>query len=150
MSDKIGKLNSNLVWLFALTTVIVAMVGGYLTQSLGTKISAGVFFGVFIGGGFIATLLTQASKGKAIGAFSVASILTAIGYFVVIKMVVSGATAAASAGASGASAAAASAAAGAVGSVMGIFVAVMILVATLVAGITGVLAGSKGRSALAS
>lgn len=142
-----NKLNSNLVWPIAFATAILGVAATYLTANLGTKVAAGACFAVFAIGGFLASFLTQAGKGKAIGAMVVASLITAVGYFVVIKMIVANA-ADASAAASTASAttkAVASGAMNAVGSVMGVIISIAILADTMVAGIGGALVGAKSK-----
>jgi hypothetical protein len=141
-------MNPNLIWIFAVGAVALAIVGAWATSSLGTKISGATYFGVFAVAGFAATFLTRAKTGMGVVAFLVAALLSAGVYYYLVSAIFSGAVETMST-ASGADTAAAAAAGTAMGSAMGIFTAIIMLLVSLVAGIGGILAGSKGRKILA-
>ena len=75
MNDKIGKMGSAWVWLFALGAVLFGMGSGYVTAGMSAKISSGVYFGVFIVSGFAAMALTQAKAWLGIAAFLLAALV---------------------------------------------------------------------------
>ena len=81
MNDKIGKMGSAWVWLFALGAVLFGMGSGYVTAGMSAKISSGVYFGVFIVSGFAAMALTQAKAWLGIAAFLLAALVSAAGYY---------------------------------------------------------------------
>jgi hypothetical protein len=134
-----GKLNSNLVWLFALGAILLGVGGGYVTSGMGTKVSTAVFLGVFSIAGFCAAYLTQAGTGKAIGAMVLAAVGTAVIYYFVISAITAKAVDVAAMGQGGD-------AGGVMGSFFGGFAAVIVLLETLVAGIAGALVGRKAKA----
>jgi hypothetical protein len=129
-----GKLHANLVWLFGLGAILLALGGGYATANMGVKVSSAVFLGVFAVAGFLAAYLTAAGTGRTILAFLTASILTGGLYYVVISRAIA---AAAGDSTSGASA----------GSAFGAFFAAVVFLETVAAGIAGILVASKAKAA---
>jgi hypothetical protein len=149
MSEKAGTLSSGLIWLFALAAILLGIAGGYLTASLGAKISSAVYFGIFAVAGFLGAYLTSAGKGASIVAFIVAAVVSAVVYYFITAAVVASATETMAAAAGG-NALASKAAGGFLGSVMGIFTGVITLIVSMIAGISGCLFGARGkRKALA-
>lgn len=131
MSEKVGTMNSGLVWLFALGAIVLGVAGAYATAGLGAKVSSAVFFFVFAGAGFGATLLTKAKTWMATAAFVLASLLSAGVYYGI---------------ASGAMSAEAGAEAGMFGAFLGAFIALITLVVSLVAGVSGCVAGARAKA----
>ncbi|HJK92722.1 MAG TPA: hypothetical protein RMH85_32770 [Polyangiaceae bacterium LLY-WYZ-15_(1-7)] len=138
--DKIGSLDAKFVWLFALAAVLLGAGSGYVTSGMGGSVASAVYFGIFSVSGFLATLLTRSKVGMAIGAFALASLLSAGGYYFLVASATQEATEAL--GATGDT--------GALGAFMGGFVAVIVLVGTLVAGIAGTVTGGRFRKKLAA
>ena len=147
-----NKMSGGMVWLFALGAIVLAELGGYLTAGMGSKISAGVFFGVFAVCGFLGMFLTRAKTGIGVLAFILASIGSAIVFYVMVTSLFAGAaTEAANAAAAGQTETAVTEAAGAtLGAAVGLFAGIIVLLGALVAGITGCVAGAKFRGKLAS
>ena len=133
--DKIGTLNKHFVWFFALAAVGLSFASGFVTSGMGGKIASFVYFGIFAVSGFLAMAFTQAKTLAGVGAFIVASLASAGGYYLVIASATQEATEAMGGGAE----------AGALGAFVGGFFALIIAVGTLVAGIGGVITGNKVR-----
>ncbi|MEM9069924.1 MAG: hypothetical protein AAGE52_15535 [Myxococcota bacterium] len=134
--DKIGSLNKNFVWLFAVAALGLSIASGFVTSGMGGTIASAVYFGIFAVSGFLAMALTQAGTGMGVVAFLVASLSSAAGYYFVIASATQEATSALGANAE---------ATGVAGAFIGGFFAVIILIGTLVAGISGVVAGGRFR-----
>ncbi|MEQ8890287.1 MAG: hypothetical protein RID93_21765, partial [Sandaracinaceae bacterium] len=111
MNDKIGKMGSAWVWLFALGAVLFGMGSGYVTAGMSAKISSGVYFGVFIVSGFAAMALTQAKAWLGIAAFLLAALVSAASYYWIAAQAVADATSALGAAEAG----------GTIGAAMGAF-----------------------------
>jgi hypothetical protein len=141
------KLSPHTVWLFALGAVAAGIAITYFLPNLGQKVNAAIYFAIVAVGGFASTYLTRAKIGSAVVAFLLTAVVAAIGYYLLVKGLVSGATTTmtdtlsptAEARTQGAQAA------NQMGSVFGIFVAVIVFLETAVAGIGGAIAGGKAR-----
>ena len=140
MNDKIGKMGSAWVWLFALGAVLFGMGSGYVTAGMSAKISSGVYFGVFIVSGFAAMALTQAKAWLGIAAFLLAALVSAAGYYWIAAQAVADATSALGAAEAG----------GTIGAAMGAFVAVVTFLVSATGGVTGAVAGVRARKHLAA
>jgi hypothetical protein len=149
MRDKIGKLNGNLVWAFALGAIVLGIAAAWLTAGMGNKVSAAVYFGVFAAAGFLSVFLTRSKTGVGVLAFGVAAVASGLIYYFIVSSIISGATAE-MATAVGGAADDASKAGSVMGSTMGLFAAGLIFLDTLVAGIGGCLVGAKQRRRLAA
>ncbi|MEQ9697229.1 MAG: hypothetical protein RLO54_05335, partial [Sandaracinaceae bacterium] len=139
MNDKIGKMGSAWVWLFALGAVLFGMGSGYVTAGMSAKISSGVYFGVFIVSGFAAMALTQAKAWLGIAAFLLAALVSAASYYWIAAQAVADATSALGAAEAG----------GTIGAAMGAFVAVVTFLVSATGGVTGAVAGVRARKQLA-
>lgn len=139
--NRIGSLNPNFVWIFALGATLLGVVSGYATQGASASVASAVYFGIFTASAFGATLLTSSGVGRAVLAFLVASLLSAGGYYFVVASTAAAATEALGGGGEGA---------GMMGAFMGGFVAVVVLIGTFVAGVTGAIAGGRFRTKLQS
>lgn len=137
--NRIGSMNPNFVWLFALGATLLGVVSGYVTQGASASVASAVYFGIFTASAFGATLLTSSGVGRTVLAFLVASLLSAGGYFFLVASTASAATEALGGPSEGASA---------MGAFMGGFVAVIVLIGTFVAGVTGAVAGGRFRKKL--
>ncbi|MEQ8461796.1 MAG: hypothetical protein RLO52_08715 [Sandaracinaceae bacterium] len=140
MNDKIGKMGSAWVWLFALGAVLFGMGSGYVTAGMSAKISSGVYFGVFIVSGFAAMALTQAKAWLGIAAFLLAALVSAASYYWIAAQAVADATSALGAAEAG----------GTIGAAMGAFVAVVTFLVSATGGVTGAVAGVRARKQLAA
>lgn len=136
--NRIGSLNPNFVWLFALGATLLGVVSGYVTQGASASVASAVYFGIFTASAFGATLLTSSGVGRTVLAFLVASLLSAGGYYFVVASTAQAATEALGGGEG----------AGMMGAVMGGFVAGVVLLGTFVAGVTGAVAGGRFRAKL--
>lgn len=143
MKDKIGKLNGNLVWVFAAGAIVLGIAAAWVTASMSNKVSAAVYFGVFAGAGFLSVFLTKSKTGVGVIAFVVAAAASALIYYIIVMSafaeatttMVTAAGAAEEAGKAGA----------AMGTTMGLFAAGIIFLDTLIAGIGGCIVGAKQR-----
>ncbi|MCU0675211.1 MAG: hypothetical protein MUE69_20760 [Myxococcota bacterium] len=138
--NRIGSLNPNFVWLFALGATLLGVVSGYVTQGASASVASAVYFGIFTASAFGATLLTSSGVGRTVLAFLIASLLSAGGYYFVVASTTQAATEALGGGEG----------AGMMGAVMGGFVAGVVLLGTFVAGVTGAVAGGRFRAKLQS
>ncbi|MCC6873237.1 MAG: hypothetical protein IT378_02925 [Sandaracinaceae bacterium] len=138
MQDKVGKLGSGFVWLFALLAVLIGIGSGYATQGLDAKVSSAVYFGVFLAAGFAGTVLTKARALSSIAAFLLASLASAGTYYAIASSAVSDAAGALGGGEAG----------GMLGAAIGIFVAVITFFVSMAGGIGGALAGIRARNQL--
>lgn len=136
--NRIGTLNPNFVWIFALGATLLGVVSGFVTQGMSASVSSAVYFGIFTASAFGAMLLTSSGVGRALLAFLVASLVSAGGYYFLVASVTAAATDALGAGEAGE----------AMGSVMGGFVAIVVLLGTFIAGLTGTIAGGRFRKKL--
>lgn len=136
--NRIGSMNPNFVWLFALGATLLGVVSGFVTQGASASVASAVYFGIFTASAFGATLLTSSGVGRTILAFLVASLLSAGGYYFVVASTAEAATEALGGGEG----------AGMMGAFMGGFVAVVVLIGTFVAGVTGAVAGGRFRKKL--
>jgi len=148
MKDKIGKLNGNLVWAFALGAIVLGIAAAWATASMSNKVSAAVYFGVFAGAGFLSVFLTRSKTAVGVIAFAVAAVASALIYYFIVMSVFAEATSG-MAVAAGAADAEASQAGSAMGTTVGLFAAGIIFLDTLVAGIGGCIVGAKQRKRLA-
>jgi hypothetical protein len=144
MKDKIGRLNGNLVWAFALGAIVLGIAGAWLTANMGNKVSAGVYFGVFAAAGFLSVFLTRSKTGMGVLAFVVAAVASAGIYYFLVSSILSEATTTMAAAAGGAQGDA-QMAGNVMGTTMGLFAAGLIFLDTLIAGIGGCIFGAKQR-----
>jgi hypothetical protein len=137
-----GKLNANMVWVFALVAAGLAFALTYIP--MGRTIFWGALGAIFVIMGFLATFLTSAKTGIAAIAMVVASaVFTGLWYWR-ISAVTSAVTSAVGAmGGSGAGAAAEKAAS--IGLAVMLVPLAITLVDCLVTGIVGAIAGAKVR-----
>lgn len=144
MKNKIGKMNGNLVWAFALAAILLGIAGAWLTANMDNKVSTAVYFGVFAACGFLATFLTRSKTGLGVVAFVLASGVAAGIYYVLVSSVFASATTAMVSVGDGAQAEA-QLAGNVMGRAVGLFAAGLTFLASLVAGIGGCIAGAKHR-----
>ena len=147
MTDKIGKLNGNLVWLFALGAVGLGIAGAYITANMGSTVSSAVYFGVFAVAGFAAMLLTRSKTAIGVLAFIMASIASAVIYYFLASSIMAEATNVMTT-AVGAKASEAKMVSGVFGTAVGLFAAGFTLLASLISGIGGCIAGARQRRKL--
>ncbi len=147
MTEKIGKLNGNLVWLFALGAVGLGIAGAYITAGMGNTVSSAVYFGVFAVAGFAAMLLTRSKTAVGVLAFVAAAIASAVIYYFLVSSIMGEATTVMTS-AVGAKSSEANMVGGVFGTAVGLFAAGFILIASLVSGIGGCIAGARQRRKL--
>jgi hypothetical protein len=91
-----GKLGTNMIWLFGLATLALAILVTYLlphiTGALPLKAMAGIYGAVFGAGAAAAAFMTRANVWAVIGSSAVASLGLAIFYFIVVGRAAASAT----------------------------------------------------------
>ncbi len=138
MNDKVGKLGGGYAWLFALGAIALGAGAAYVTAGMGSKVSSGIYFAVFLISGFAATALTKAHALMSVLAFVLASGISAAAYYWVAAQAMADATSALGAAEAG----------GTLGAAVGIFVAVITFIVSAVGGVGGTIAGARVRKQL--
>ncbi len=89
MKDKAGSMGAGMAWGFAIGSVVLATILGFIGVHgfVGTVLN----IAVYMAGGYAAVFMTKASTGKGIVAFLVAGILSGIASFIIVKMAASAA-----------------------------------------------------------
>lgn len=146
MKDKIGKLNGNLVWAFALGAIVLGIAAAWLTASMGNKVSAAVYFGVFAAAGFLSVFLTRSKTAMGVLAFGLAAAVSGLVYYFIVSSVFAEATTSMTSAVGAATEA--DKAGATMGTTMGLFAAGIIFLDTLIAGIGGCIVGAKQRKRL--
>ena len=144
MKDKIGSLNANLIWVFAIAAVGLGVASAYITANMGSTISSGVYFGIFAIAGFLATFLTRSKTGIGVVAFVIAAAASGAIYYFIASSIMGEATTVMTS-AVGAKASEANMVGNVFGTAVGLFAGIFTFLATLISGIGGVIAGSSQK-----
>jgi hypothetical protein len=149
-----GTKSAGLAWAIAFGSVVMALLVNILASkvNLPTSVTYGLYVGIVGAAGAMAVYLTRAGAGQGILAFLVASLVMAVGTYVILSMAVSAAASdiAASAGTDGTKITLNQGAADTIGAIAGVVVAVVNLIVTFGAGLTGCLIGSSMKKKAAA